>query len=178
MATINVPNRFYDKNITKAMELYKNHLQHTARLYEIRNQNCTLRRSSSSHCSQLSSRSTTSFDDHRQLINGLHQASKSRLRASQRSVNQRNEQLYNRLQSIHNKKNKYAAVRVMPGGCSYQNDVGSMHYQKKKVDAKKLDQDNFKFAARIMTTKPSVEPTEKLVLQHLRRPVPQSFVET
>lgn len=174
MATINVPNRFYDKNITKAMELYKNHLQHTARLYEIRNQNRTLRRSSSSHCSQLSSRSTTSFDEHRQLINGLQQASKSRLRASQRSVDQRNEQLYNRLQSIHNKKVvKYAAaVRVMPGGSSYQNDVGSMNYQKKRLEARKLDQDNFKFARRIMSTKPSVEPTEKLVLQHLRRPIP------
>lgn len=47
LSSIHAPNRFYDKNITKALENYKNHLQHTARLYEIRTQNRSLKRSMS-----------------------------------------------------------------------------------------------------------------------------------
>jgi hypothetical protein len=81
MSSIHAPNRFYDKNISKAMENYKNHMQHTARLYEIKSKRPyqrSLQRSMSSHSRSSSTvigQSQKNFNEHRQIRNNLHQAS-------------------------------------------------------------------------------------------------------
>ena len=48
----------------------------------------------------------------------------------------------------------------MPGGIGYHNAdqqvIGSLHYNKKKLDAERLDYENKKLAKRIICVKPKI----------------------
>jgi hypothetical protein len=48
----------------------------------------------------------------------------------------------------------------LPGGTGYENStrqvIGSLHYNKKKIEAEKLDYENKKIAKRIISIKPKI----------------------
>jgi hypothetical protein len=48
-----------------------------------------------------------------------------------------------------------------------------MNYQKKKFDARKIDQANQKMAVRIINARAKVDPVEKLDRLHAQKPTPQ-----
>lgn len=110
-------NKFYDKNLTTTMNHFKNHLQHTARLFEIKNSwrdrnssipQLTRTLSSTSRTSNTSrTGGATTFDEHTYIVKEHNKATQSRIRVVNKYINKQNEDIFHRLQEIHNVRTKF-----------------------------------------------------------------------
>lgn len=131
-----VINRFYDKNLSVAMDKYRNQLQHTARLMEIKNQTQNSRSSRASLKPQLVQRTQSGshsrssnysqtglpFDQHSRVVLQFNQATQARTRVLNRFIYKQNEGIFQRLQQIQSvslfclrlSRNKHICLRKWP----------------------------------------------------------------
>ena len=94
-------NRFYLKNMTAALDMYKDHLRHTARLHEIKHKKTRTGQTNDFTTSRLSARSSQSNKSSASSMHDLCRPKVFKRKEVSRQILKRNEQIFIRLQEIH-----------------------------------------------------------------------------
>ena len=126
-------NRFYLKNMTAAVDMYKDHLRHTARLHEIKHKKTKSGVVKDFTTSRMSARSSRSSRSSVSSTQDLNRSKIFKRKEQTQLILKRNEQIFIRLQEIHGVSIYILPQKCLEEGKTYWSELFIEEYSVKKI---------------------------------------------